>query len=473
MLNREDLLRIARIIDYDRFTTPLLGMLGIPGFEYEYVQFSIRTKLDTGGFCIIHQGWQKAVVGSAFDPHMSIENMEEKLKYNEIRTRKEMKTSELRTMLEDKPLYFKFDNGIKAVVLPKLTKDEEYKIYLQWSINRNLWVEQRSISFTTPLYKKWFHNDKNTAEDQDWRYLLQLNTPDLGPTNTLYKFFEGVYTDDVAFRLLKGTEIYNREMYPKVETKPIPKRIRYQDKEKLLCVKDPKDNYILRVAVSVATDLVNKGWLYVPKKEWKIQEKQKRKDISDGNRDRDLEKKKDLPRIIRRGSKQKGIQGSPFRKCQTITIEEIDKKDKTLIAQEKVEIKVNIPQYRLVPRTYKDGTFMNWRRVFERNKETWFTVTRDVPIQRKTIKVMQIPSKGTQILKSIMSESTINIEGLLRSTIETPYSKYLKQDSKEGVPRWTKLYADKTIEPVYKTYFVTKRDSHGAVSNITKRKLVK
>ncbi len=510
MLQRDDLLRMARIIDYDRFFTPSLGMMNDPSFEYEYVHSAIRKTLDTGGYCITWQSWKKAQKGSAYDPCISENEMKRKMQHNEVRARKEMKTSELRTMLETLPLQFSFDSGmspIKVVVLPKLANDP-HKVYVRWSTNRDLYCEQYSLDWRTDLHKKWFNLEKANSEiGKDWRYLLHLNNPDTTPLNVLYKIFDGVYTGDIDFRLVKGTELYTKEHFPdgplSVEenaeifdarmeeknikneglipyikgTKSIPKRIKSkptfklccdEEKQKMVCIKDPENGNIIRIAKYFTGKFLKNGFTFASKEEYKLQQKlkfEKRKDMAEGNREAQLLKYTGKPRSQRRFSKQRGIAGSPYNRYQTITIEELDKKDKSLIAQEKIQVKRIVPQYEYVPMVWeikKDGVVIEtipflypdgkpkMRKVFIENKEEWFTITRNVPTVRKTIKVLQIPSKKITELKSAMSEVKFSKlpEGALLNmpVVKSQRTKFLLSEDKNGRKKWEEIYSDPTIK---------------------------
>ena len=473
MLQRDDLLRLARIIDYDRFVTPSLGMFSTPGFEYEYVQCSIKKWLDTGGYCITYQGWKKAIKGSASDPYLSNNEIKKRMQHNEIRTRKEMKTKELRTMLTTLPLRFKFDNGIDVVVLPKLPSDP-HKVYVKWSTNRDLYCEQYSLHFESDLHKKWFNKERgHSTIGQDWRYLLQLNAMEDG-TDELYKNFEGVYTGEVEFRLLKGTELYRKKF--DIETKKSENRIKVKntprannaaEEQKMVCIKDPKTGNIIRIAKFFTGKFIKNGFTFASKEEYKLQQKlkfEKRKDMAEGNLEAQLLKYTGKSRAENRGSKRKGIAKSPYERFQTITMETLDKKNKELIAQETIKIKRLIPQYEYTPKVWeikKDGVVietipflkpngdpvMNKR--FIENFEEWVTIIRDVPTKRKTIKVLQIPSKKMMNLKTSMSDVHFTKPkgaSAVIPVIRSQRRRYLLSENKQGIQRWTDIYSDPTIK---------------------------
>lgn len=535
MLVRDDLLRLARIIDYDRFFIPSKEMMNDPSFEYEYVQVASHKKLDTYGYCIQWQMWKKAKRHSAFDPCITETEMTKKIQNNEVRAKKEMKTSELRTILETLPLQFTFEDGIKVVVLPKLTSGP-HKVYVRWSVDRDLYCEQYSLDWQSDLHKKWFNSEKaKTTLGQDWRYLLGLNFPEVGDgTNELYKVFDGVYTGEVEFRLEKGTEIYTSEKFPdgpptvdenlelfdkrmreRVEeysnspaTKSIEKRIKdkptfklccNEEGQKMVCIKDPKTGNIVRINKHFTGKFLKNGFTFVSKEEYKLQQKlnyEKRKDMAEGNYEAQLLKYKG-PKTPK---KPKGIEGSPFTQFQTIEKRTFDKKDPNLIAQETIKVKHIVPQYEYKPvvweiweedskgkkiKLLETIPFLNEkgeprkRKHFIGNKEVWETVVRDVPVERRTIKVLQIPSKKTKELKSAMAQVNFSRlpEGstLLLRTIKSQRTKHLLGEDKDGNTRLDKVYLEKeqVKRPVYETYFVTKRDGFGQVVNIAKRKLAK
>jgi hypothetical protein len=484
MLQRDDLLRLARIIDYDRFVTPSLGMFSEPGFEFEYVQFSVRKLLDTGGYCIIHQTWKKAKKGTAFDPCFDTKEIQRKMQENEIRTRKEMKTSELRKMLETLPLEFKFEDGIRVVVLPKST-EFPHEVYVKWSKDRNLFVEQRSLNWTSDLHQQWFNSKRATSEvGEDWRYLLKLNYPDNSPRDVLYKYFEGVYTDDIDFRLIKGTELYRKEFY--IETKKSGKRIKKKRIYKYTLDPERKEKF------------------------------KKRKEMSKGNREAQMLLYNPEPRRERRGSKVRYQPNSPYQRFQTITIEQVDEKNPELRAQETIKVKRLKPEYEYIPIVWnvyeytttkyqktvwdkRRGTcqvrtvterikgklletipFLNehgkplLRRKFVKNVEVWDTITRDVPIIRKTIKVLQIPSKKMSDLKKIMSDNPLKKreDAIPLVKIVRDYSTRLGPSKKSDEPLWRKLYSEYKVERKYEDYWTLKKDGHGTVHDTLRRKLV-
>lgn len=531
MLQRDELLRLARIIDYNRYFTPSMEMINNPLFEYEYVQAAIHKSLDTYGYCITWQEWKKAQKNSAYDPCLTETEIKRKMQHNEIRALKEMKTSELRTMLETLPLEFKFENGINVVVLPKLD-GKQHEVYIKWSSTRNLYANQYALVPGNYEYQRWFKEEFNPFPREDWRYLLSLDEKaavQADPTNELYKYFKGVYTEDIEFRLKKGTEIYTEEfgiLSSEKTVKPVtnPKKKRIKSKppfklccneegQKMVCIKDPKNGNIIRINKFFTGKFIKNGFTYVSKEEYKLQQKinyEKRKDMSEGNREAQLLKYKG-PRSERRNTKKRGIAGSPYARFQTIKMETIDKKDPTLIAQETIQVKRIVPQYEYKPivweiweyktkmrvnskgileeHRWKDKLietipFLNEkgeplkRKHFIENKETWITIVRDVPVQRKTIKVLQIPSEKAILLKSAMSEVNFakrEDATLLLPVIRSQRTKHLLSEDKNGNLRLDKVYLAKenVKRPEYKTYLVTKRDSFGKVVNIVKRKLAK
>jgi len=510
MLERYGLLRMARIIDYNRFINPSLEMLTTPGFAYEYVQFSIRNPLKNGGYCITHQQWRKATVNSPLEPHMNLTIIKEHMQRNEIRARKEMKTSELKEQLKEVPLQFVFENKRKVVVLPKSPNDQ-HEVYIKWSDSRHLYTNQYNLTPGNYEYQQWFNEKFNfSLPKSDWRYLLDLDN-NTEATNDLYKYYEGVYTGNIE-DLKKGDVLYSKEfgidsLPPFNETKFVKKRIRKRkdlrpistprtnnapDQQKMVCIKDPKNGNIIRVAQYYTGKFIKNGWTFVPKEEYKVQQKQKfekRKDMSEGNYEEQLLKHKDKKRQERRGTKIRGNPNSPYNRLQTIVTETIDEKDSSLIAQETFKVKKLIPHYEYIPIVWEikqDGIVIETvpfldkddkpikRKKFIENVEEWITITRDVPVKRKTIKVLQIPSKKMQNLKAVMEAGPPKPKDSkpLLSIVKT-LSKQLGTTKRSEEPLWKKLYNEFKIESIYETYFVTKRDSFGKVFNFARRKLVK
>jgi hypothetical protein len=514
MPSRDDLLRTARILEYDRFYTPTKVQLATPGFEYEYVSAAVHKRLDSGGFCITWQHWMKAITGTAFDPYISKTDMEKKMQYNEVRARRQMNTIELRTLLETSPLKFAFDNGLRVVVLPKLNGDPN-KVYVQWDVTRDLWVEQRAINHDEPLYLKWFPKGELSEERQDWRYLLQLNNPDdIGALNVLYKYFSGIYiTDDIDFRLIKGTEIYVKEHPVKKPTRIVSTpRVNYAaERQKQVCIKDPVTGVIIRKQQQFTKKLLDTGWTFASKEEYKVQQKkkfEKRKDMAEGNREADMLKYKPTARATRRDKLKrrrpyaKGVAQSPYWKFQTIKIEHLDEKKKVIVSQrwahsknnwedipvakETIRVKVVTPKYEYVPVvwevwSYKEKEFISprgkvymgrekvelletipflndkgepiKRRRFIETVEEWIPITRDVKTAYETIKVLQIPSKKMQSLKQTMDESyQPTPESMTRvlPVVRTQRAKYLLSEDKTGKARWRNIYAENRVDDYIK-----------------------
>lgn len=541
MLQRDDLLRMARIIDYDRFFTPSLGMMNDPSFEYEYVQSAIHKPLDTGGYCITWQSWKKAQRGSAYDPCMTENEMKRKVQHNEVRALKDMKTSELKTMLQTLPLEFKFDNGTRAVVLPKLP-NKQHEVYVRWSTTRNLYANQYSLVPGNYEYQHWFNEEFNKFPRQDWRYLLSLNENNSvkeDATDELQKYFMGVYTDDIDFRLKKGTEIYMKkfglsepENVAEQATKKKEKRIRLRrdlrpkskprinyapERQKMVCIKDPKNGNVIRIAKYFTGKFIKNGFTFVPKEEYKLQQKlkfEKRKDMAEGNREAQLLKYKGP----KEPNKPRGIAGSPYTKYQIISSTYTKGKDGEKIKHflypikdsktgkrykegeiETLKVKQLVPEYEYKPMVWeiwekgeknqkiklletipfldKDGEPIVTKHLIG-NKEEWVTIKRKVEPVQRTIKVLQIPSKKMTELKATMSEVKFSKKDgakLLLPTIRSQRTKFLLSEDKNGKRNLETFYCEKenVKRPEYKTYLVIKRDGFGKVVNIVKRKLVK
>lgn len=519
MLNRDTILRRARILDYDRFYTPSLGMLSNPDFEYEYVHSYRISPIEEGSPHNYRWGydWRK---GRNRDYSKYPNELERMIQENEVRARKEMPTSELRTLLEEgHPLHFVFPDGINTVVLPKLDASRpEYEVYLRYTTEpKDLYVEQRSLSFEDELHNRWFNKERASSQPgQDWRYLLRLNIPDSDPVNVLYKYFEGIYTGDLE-ELKKGNEQYKSERYPAptnpdevaiydptIDTKIVEKiadssvtkkmKIRKTKKDnsvgraifahnqikhytpelaQMVCVKNPVNGDILRIERYRAVKKVKNGWLYASKEEWKTHSKaftKKKKEMAEDNVQEQMNKYK--------GPKQptKGIAGGPYYRYQTIEVWPKDEKGKRLTEDdiETFRILVWVPIYEYIPQYFRvkdstgkvlEETLMYHKKVLVTRKETWVEFKHKVRPTLRTIKVLQIPSKQMQLLKAVTNKpSYTKPEGSTPVLLNVHDTRF---DSK--------LYCEKedVVRPKYEEYLVTKRDAHGKVVNITKRKLVK
>lgn len=465
MLNRDDLLRIARITEYNRYFTPSKEQMNDPSFEYEHVQFSIHKPLDTGGYCIKYQQWKKAQKGSAFDPYMTDTEMTKKIQHAEVRALEPMNTSELRKLLETSPLKFKFEavgfpTGLNVVVLPKLTPADPHEVYLQWSKNRNLYVEQRSIDWQdSELHNAWFNNEKpNTNLGHDWRYLLKLNWPDITPTNELYKIFGGIYTDEIEFRLKKGTEIYRKERAgtekksdvetPTLEEVKVTKELKTRitsklhtgpEGQKMVCIKPPKGD-IIRIQQYYTGKFIKNGWVFASKEEYKEQENlkfKKRKEMAEDNVQEQMQKYKG-PK-----SSNRGQAGTPYLKTQLIKVWPRDK-NKKKIETETIQVKLIIPEFEYIPKFYlirQNGIEIlkeplvdrHGNQLFDRKKigqrEEWITIERKVKPTIKTIKVLQIPSKKSQSLKRIIASEPVSTDKDGRPIL--PVVKYFSKKERE------------------------------------------
>jgi hypothetical protein len=495
-------------------------MMNDPTFVYEYVQFAVSRKLDTGGYCIIHQGWKKAQKGTAFDPCIEPTEMKRKMQNNEVRARKEMGTIELRKMLEEEklPLQFIFPDGSDVIVLPKLDELPN-EVYIKWDISANRYVEQRYISFETELHKNWFNKERaNSLPGKDWRYLLHLNYPDCDPVNVLYKYFEGVYTGDIE-ELKKGNAFYNAEYegchsLPKKELallsnvkskkkfklkkqqqETFQAKIRikneaYAESQKQVCIKD-SNGKIIRIQRYFVGPFIKKGWSFASKKEYKEQQDtiaKKRKEMAEGNIEEQLLHYKGN-RNQRRGN-VKGQPGSPYMRNQLIVKETLDKKNPEFIAQETIKVKRLVPHYEYIPIVwnvyeYHETTYQKevWdkrtgvcqirtitervkgklietvpflndkgepikRKKFVENVEEWVTIIRDVPTIRKTIKVLQIPSKKMMHLKYALNEDKErkNEGAPVITRVRSQRNKYLLSEDKTGKQRWEAIYAPNKVD---------------------------
>lgn len=470
MYNREDILKRACVINYDRFYIPSIDNLKDPTFVYEYVQFSVTKQLDSGGYVITHQTWKKAQKGTAYDPCMSLTEIKKKMQDNEIRARKEMSTKQLRELLETEkqPLSFKFPDKLEVVVLPKKEGESCNEVYLKWNDYNHSYVEQRSIKFDTEFHKQWFNNERAQSQPgQDWRYLLGLNIPvvDSMAVNVLYKYFEGLYTGDLS-ELAKGTALYKQE-YPtqgkkeSVKSKikeTYLKRIRtidinYADSRSQVCIKDPEYGNIIRIQLYFTGPFIKKGWSFVSKKEYKEQQKLKvikRKEMAEDNIQEQLLKYKGPKQYL----KPRGVIGNPYMRLQHVPIKPEED-------TETITVKKLVPQYAYVRQYFKayeripDGVkevpYVNkkgkrsirrvkkflrgkllvkfplvdqngknyYKRVFLYNKEEWVTFTRNLYTTKTTRKREFEVLEGTPKKKKTIKFINVTKKSLIKPKYKT------------------------------------------------------
>ena len=527
MIDHEDILRSARITDYNRFYTPSIGQLNDLTFEYEYVQSSCIIPIKEGT-CITNIRWRK---GKNRDYSNYPNELQRMIQNNEVRARKEMFTAELRRLLEEEksPLRFVFPDGTDAIILPKLDNTPN-KVYVKWNYSDNFYVEQYSLLPKSDLHRKWFSDEWDSSMvGEDWRYLLSLNNPEISDIarNVLYKYFEGIYTGDLV-ELKKGTELYKKEFYPlsKAERKRLfneafQKKVKQKvklnvEQQEQICIKDPKNDNIIRVQRYFIGPFIKAGWTYATKEEYKKQQKlkfEKRKDMAKDNIEAQMLKYKGPKQPV----KPKGVLGNPYETTQTIKVYPTDSKKKRIDTETfKVRIKTpifeEIPQFvRVYERIYdgieevtkvnkkgKSYTFTKpkfkqgkllWedmicdsdgfqitKRKLTGFKEEYFTFTRPVYrtrlvrrksfdyqckgkdieqdeikelIQnsftidrRKTIKVLQIPSKKSQEIKKLINiMSSKKSEGVeLKPVVRNNRTLYLLHED-----RWKKFYRDKVV----------------------------
>jgi len=445
-MSKEDILRRARILDYDRFYTPNALMLDDPTFVYEYVQTAVHKRLDNGCHEVIWQHWKKAQKGTAYDPCIDKKEILRKMQHNEIRARKKITTTDLRDMLEKEklPLRFFLPDGITAVILPK-NGDFQNKVYIQWDQMNNLFVEQYLIDHKDIRYKLWFNSERTKSEiGEDWRYLLQLNNMTEG-TNILYKYFDGVYTTGVE-HLKHGDIKYKEKHYSKNKkevTKKINERIKEQAEEKRkkyvegqkqICIKDPTTGRIIRMQKFKTGKFIKKGWTYTSKEDYKAQQRlsfQKRKDMAEDNLQEQMQKYKG-PRTP---DKPKGIPGSPFYRYQTIAVWPTDKKGNKL-KEETFKVKVIIPVFEYIPQYFKGKQLSYYKAVKVGEEFEYYTYTVKAKPIYKTIKVLQIPSKLSIGLKALSEPSIKVTDGTPVFRIVRDYTKRYSGD------KWRTKYSE-------------------------------
>jgi len=439
-MSKEDILRRARILNYDRFYTPNALMLADPTFVYEYVQTAVHKKLDNGCSIIIWQHWKKAQKGTAYDPCIDNKEIIRKMQHNELRAKKEIKTIELRKILEEErlPLQFFLPDGITVIVLPK-NNGHQNEVYVQWNQMKNLFVEQYSIYFKDTRYKAWFNSERANSEiGEDWRCLLKLNNMNTG-RNILYKYFEGIYTGNIE-ELKEGTKKYKELLYPKSKkavTKEakarITKRIeeqrkKYVEEQKQICIKNPTTGKIIRMQKFKTGKFIKKGWTYASKEDYKAQQRlsfQKRKDMAEDNLQEQMQKYKG-PRIP---DKPRGIPGSPFYRYQTIAVWPTDKEGNKL-EEETFKVRVIIPIFEYIPQYFKGKQLLYYKAVKVGEEIEYHTYTIKAKPIYKTIKVLQIPSKLSISLKALSEPSIKVTDGIPVFRIVRDYSIRYARDKK-------------------------------------------
>ena len=194
---------VARIVDYQRFYKPKIKEF-VKGFKYEYVQLSFKEILvhlpdiDNEGKkprCTYYESWCEAIWGTPFSI-FKLSHIKQLMKKDRVRAKKILPTKYFKELLKKQALAFNWE-GLHVVVFPKVMiqhNDTEVldinHIYVN-GVRENL-VRSKNES---KLYKRWF-NSKTDDVKLDWRYLLGLDWPELPGTDSLYQFFEGVYTKD-------------------------------------------------------------------------------------------------------------------------------------------------------------------------------------------------------------------------------------------------------------------------------------
>lgn len=192
---------IARIVDYQRFYKPKIEEF-VKGFEYEYVQFSFKKllidlpDLDSEGRkpgCIYYESWTKAVWEAPWSI-MKLSNLKQLMKQNKVRVKKKLPTKYFKDLLKKQALAFNYQ-GLHVVVFPrKMIPHKDLKVLDQHNVYINGVKENLIRSKNeSKLYKRWFKSQKDNLK-LDWRYLLDLDWPEIPGTNVLYLYFEGVYT---------------------------------------------------------------------------------------------------------------------------------------------------------------------------------------------------------------------------------------------------------------------------------------
>lgn len=193
----------ARLLYYKLYNYNVYIEDIINGKEYEYRAASFKTKLPHGGYCINTEVWQKGKWKSPFGL-ISKENLMNSKKERGLRYKNAVSTVELKKILEENPLQFKYKD-LDIVVFPR----KHALTPLVYINGVNEW-KLRGM-YNTDLYKAWFNSELLVdALQKDWRYLLGLDyyTPSANHyTDELWKYVVGVWTGD-PLKLDKSTMAY-------------------------------------------------------------------------------------------------------------------------------------------------------------------------------------------------------------------------------------------------------------------------
>jgi len=211
MTKNKALSRAFRLTYYNLYRTPSLGEFSKEGFLYERPNVIFRKP--NGEITIFYV---EETVGKNGEDHYYANRKEElkkALQKNYIKVKKYFKTDYLYRLLhyDNLPLMFKI-RGLKVVVYPK--KDNqcyEHDVYVEG-------IHQRLLSqfdmIQKPIYDKWFTKNKiNDPINQDWRYLLRLDSrnpiADV-PNDNIGKCFLGIYANSLKDKEEKQKKIRNR-----------------------------------------------------------------------------------------------------------------------------------------------------------------------------------------------------------------------------------------------------------------------
>jgi len=226
MTRKEQTLRTARIVDYDRYRREYIQLGDVfkllNNERYEYVQYSIKTPIEgcPNCFTTVHY-WKKGQWNDTWRGFAK-EDLKQKLMDNEIRMRKKLTTKYLRGLLETEALKFEFDN-MQVIVFPKDTDNKEDMMPENDVYVNN--IHQRRIPFDSDLNKQWTGRHKENPElRQDWRCLLNLDLPKHKDLDLLYEYFEGVYTGTREDFCPKSPVENNIKKLPRKEKKKLSNR---------------------------------------------------------------------------------------------------------------------------------------------------------------------------------------------------------------------------------------------------------
>jgi len=196
-ISKELNLRMARIIDYDRYYIPSTDEF-VDGFKYMYVSYAIGSPIPNTDSKKWETHYKEGIWGSPWGLQ-SIEDVKKRLNNQShfimsIKAKKQITTYALKDLLKEHPLRFKYDD-LDLVVYPKKSVGEQHEVYVNDIYQYQL--------YGTDIESKWHNSGKaRTPFGQDWRVLLDLNGHGVTSlvNDCLWEYFEGVETNEKPVR---------------------------------------------------------------------------------------------------------------------------------------------------------------------------------------------------------------------------------------------------------------------------------